>query len=142
MNERIDLVTRANEGDIDAMYEYAELLNKRTSNFLTDLDFHKQHQLRAEAIIWYKKAAEKGHVKAQLHLGHAYQHAREGSGTTGVKKDIEKSVYWYGKAAAQGDEYAKKILSKGVSSGGCCLVSIIQILASICLPILLILLTL
>ena len=53
----------------------------------------------AEAVQWYSKAAEKGHVGAQNNLGWMYERGR------GLTHDYAEAVKWYRKAAEQG--YAK-----------------------------------
>jgi len=50
----------------------------------------------AQALIWYRKAAEQGHASAQFNLGCAYA---EG---LGVKRDYAQAMDWFGKAAKQG----------------------------------------
>jgi len=46
----------------------------------------------AQAIYWYRKAAEEGHVRAQFQLGWAYLHGQE------VPKDYAEAVNWWRKA--------------------------------------------
>ena len=50
----------------------------------------------AQAIGWYRKAAEKGHVLAQVELGSCYDLG------IGVEEDGQQARYWYLKAADQG----------------------------------------
>ncbi len=56
---------------------------------------------KAEAVKWYKKAAERGYAKAQRALGICYECG------IGVAADSEKAVAWYQKAAVQGDACAQ-----------------------------------
>lgn len=49
-----------------------------------------------EAAKWYRKAAEQGHIQAQLELGFAYENGN------GVKQNSIEAVNWYRKAAEQG----------------------------------------
>ena len=49
----------------------------------------------AEAVVWYRKAAEHGLAKAQKNLGDMYFFGR------GVDKDYQKAIDWYTKAADQ-----------------------------------------
>ena len=58
----------------------------------------------AEAVKWYRKAANQGNATAQNNLGWMYQY---GLGVTQSKSEARK---WYEKAAAQGDESAKQAL--------------------------------
>jgi tetratricopeptide (TPR) repeat protein len=50
----------------------------------------------AEAVKWYRKAAEQGVADAQCYLGCMYDIGR------GVKQDYAEAVKWYRKAAEQG----------------------------------------
>jgi TPR repeat protein len=50
----------------------------------------------AEAVIWYRRAAEQGHAQAQYNLGFMY-----GSGL-GVPQDDAEAVNWFRLAAEQG----------------------------------------
>ncbi len=50
----------------------------------------------AEAVKWYRKAAEQGHVKAQNNLGMCYALGE------GVAQDYGEAVKWFRKAAEQG----------------------------------------
>ena len=74
----------------------------------------------AKAMEWYRKAAEQGHVGAQIW----YQRSAKGGNTDaqyelgymyhngiGVSKDYAKAAEWYRKAAKGGDMRARKILS-------------------------------
>ena len=66
---------------------------------------------RAEALKWYRKAAEEGSSLAQNVLGIAY---KDGNG---VAKDRAEALKWFTKAAEQGNEDAKKGLrSLGATS--------------------------
>lgn len=58
-----------------------------------------------KAIEWYTKAAEQGHISAQLELGFLY-----GLKISGIERDLKKSNEWYTKAAEQGDASAQIIL--------------------------------
>ena len=49
--------------------------------------------------------AEQGDAEAQFMLAGRYKKGK------GVKKDLDKAIEWYTKAAAQGDEEAKDKLS-------------------------------
>lgn len=53
-------------------------------------DLHK-------AVIYWEKAALKGHVMAQFNLAQCYE------SSIGVSQDLSKSFYWYQKAAENGD---------------------------------------
>ncbi len=49
----------------------------------------------AEAMKWYRKAAEQGHAKAQLFLGNMYFFGQ------GVSKDYVQAYMWYILAASR-----------------------------------------
>ena len=57
----------------------------------------------AQAVIWYRQAAEQDHADAQCNLGLMYQRG------LGVKEDQAQAVNWYHQAAKQGhaEAYAK-----------------------------------
>src|SRR5882724_4093025 len=59
---------------------------------------------RAEAAIWFRKAAEQGNAKAQFYLGICY------SSGDGVSKDSVKAVEWFRRAFEQGLAPAQKVL--------------------------------
>ncbi len=60
----------------------------------------------AEAVKWYRKAADQGYALAQYNLGVMYANGR------GVVKDDAEAVKWYRKAAEQGNEDAEKALRR------------------------------
>ena len=51
----------------------------------------------AEAMHWYRKAAEQGNAIAQFNLGVMYSNGE------GVKRDQTEAAKWYRLAAAQGN---------------------------------------
>jgi hypothetical protein len=65
----------------------------------------------AEAVKWYRKAADQGNAKAQTNLGVLYA---DGSG---VPRDYSEAVKWYRKAAAQGRPIAQNNLGSMYSNG-------------------------
>ena len=56
----------------------------------------------AEAVKWYRMAAEQGHAKAQFNLAVMYARGR------GVPEDDVRAYAWYNLAAEQGYEPAVK----------------------------------
>ena len=56
----------------------------------------------AEAVRWYRLAAEQGHDRAQSNLGSMYADGE------GVSKDAVNAYAWFNIAAAQGNATAKK----------------------------------
>ena len=60
---------------------------------------------QAQALSWYRKAAEQGHASAQTQLGNCYYKGN------GVAKDQAQAVTWWRKAADQGDAQAQFMLA-------------------------------
>jgi len=58
----------------------------------------------AEAVSWYRKAADQGDADAQYNLGSVY---RDGEG---VPRDYAEALKWFRKAAVQGDARAQASL--------------------------------
>ena len=58
------------------------------------------------AVKCFRQAAEQGHAEAQYNLGVCYANG------CGVPKDLQPAIYWYTKAAEQGNEDAQKALTK------------------------------
>jgi TPR repeat protein len=56
----------------------------------------------AEAVNWYRKAAEQGYAKAQSNLGFMY------SNGYGVPKDETAAYMWYLLASGKGNEIARE----------------------------------
>ena len=65
----------------------------------------------AEAVLWYRKAADHGNAFAQFHLGLSYASGR------GVTQDYAEAVSWYRKAAEQGNAFAQLNLGFQYASG-------------------------
>jgi TPR repeat protein len=92
-----NLKEQAEAGDKDAQYKYAySLLNGVNANSSSTVNSDREQQ----AFQWFLKAAEQGHVKAQLEVGYSYG---TGRGTT---KDRYKAFSWYQKSANQNNEIA------------------------------------
>lgn len=66
----------------------------------------------AEAIDWWRKAAEQGHVGAQFNLGNAYRLGRAGG-----LPDAAEAAKWYRMAAEQGHPYAQFSLALALANG-------------------------
>jgi TPR repeat protein len=58
----------------------------------------------AEAMKWYRKAADQGYAEARYHIGFMYELAR------GVAQDYAEAARWYRKAADQGYPVAQLAL--------------------------------
>ena len=66
----------------------------------------------AEAVKWWRKAAEQGVATCQNKLGVMY-----GNGRGGLPKDDQQAVEWYSRAAKQGDATAQGNLGKMYETG-------------------------
>ena len=55
----------------------------------------------AEAVSWYRLAAEQGLSAAQLNLGYSYANGE------GVQQNNVRAYVWWSAGAAQGDENAR-----------------------------------
>ena len=60
----------------------------------------------AQAVAWYRKAADQGDANAQNNLGVMYENGR------GVAKDDAQAVAWYRKAAGRGHAGAAQALRR------------------------------
>jgi TPR repeat protein len=65
-----------------------------------------------QAAEWYRKAAGKGDLSAELHLAALYR-----DGGKGFPRDMEQAAGWYRKAAEQGDVGAQATLGLLYSLG-------------------------
>ncbi|OFA05522.1 TonB family protein [Duganella sp. HH101] len=111
-------------GDADALYQLAKAYSNGEANqavtlgqFRTVLDHslpeaqyllglrlaigHSAPSNQIEAAVWYHKAAEAGHVRAQVETGYRYERGN------GVAQDYAQAMDWYLKAAGQGDHQAE-----------------------------------
>jgi hypothetical protein len=61
----------------------------------------------AEALKWFRKAADQGLKTAAKNIGYLYEH-----GSIGVQKDVAQARYWYCSAAAAGQADAKQALER------------------------------
>ena len=89
----------AEAGDADAQYFLAIRYHTGTNVVQDD----------AQAVKWFERAANQGHVLAQANLPSYYW-----SGI-GVPKDLSKAYFWAALAVAQGDENSKTTL-EGLST--------------------------
>ena len=83
----------------------------------------------AEAVNWFRMAAEKGHAKSQLNLAFMYETGR------GVDKNYMFAHMWYNIAAANGSSEAlakRTILEQSNAIGGQGLLNA-QALAKVCM---------
>jgi TPR repeat protein len=59
---------------------------------------------RAQAAVWYRKAADQGDSSAELNLGALYANGE------GVPRDYAQAVSWLARAAQKGDDTAARNL--------------------------------
>ncbi len=98
-----DSLTQAAEcGDAEAQYRLGRM-HSRSENILKHMlkrrDSNGEEALQeyyAQAVQWYRRAAEQGHVKSQYHLGLMYDLG------LGVSEDGAQAVQWFRRAAEQG----------------------------------------
>jgi TPR repeat protein len=100
--EEIDVVERlAGEGVLEAVFLMATAFDEglgRTED-------------PAEAAVWLRRAAERGHVLAQHNLGNAHAAGR------GVEQSDRLAVEWWLKAAAAGDAIPQLRLGEAYEAG-------------------------
>ena len=65
---------------------------------LTGMEFVKDY---AQAVQWYRRAAEQGKAEAQNNLGEMYYKGE------GVRQDYKQAVQWFRNAAEQGVDEAQ-----------------------------------
>ena len=90
-----ELKVKAEKGDATSSFMLAGLYEN---------GFGGVSQDAAEALKWYRKAAEQGNVRAQYHLGYCYFKGQ------GVAQDYVEAFRWYREAAEQGDADAQSDL--------------------------------
>lgn len=61
---------------------------------------------RAEAAVWFARAAEAGSPAAQLQLGLMLANG------DGVAADLPRARFWWERAAAAGNEEAQRLLAR------------------------------
>lgn len=101
----ISLKQKAEAGDATAQYELGGMYDNPF-----DAISYRSYGVSEDpalAMSWYRKAAEQGHMDAQLKLGWMYYDGK------GVPKDAAQAVTWWRKAAEQGNAEAQRRL--GVS---------------------------
>ena len=95
-DELKNTIKLAELGVAQAQYELGHSYFSNT-DFNSGGDFVQDY---LQAVKWYLKSAEQGHIKAQAQLGICYANG------LGVDKDENKAYYWWQKAAEQGHESA------------------------------------
>ena len=97
-----DLRQRVARGDIEAEVAIGNLYESGQSVLPFD---------PAMAVEWYRRAADKGHVGAQINLAMMYLDG------FGVPRDAAQAVAWYRKAAERGDALAQFSLGSIYETG-------------------------
>ncbi len=87
------ILDAADKGDVNAQYKVAEWFNRAA---IVD----SSNEYSKIAANWYKKAAIKGHVDAQIKLAFCYEEGR------GVPQIKDEALKWYKRAASEGDNNA------------------------------------
>jgi len=100
------LESHQSQNGLEAEYSnYINEVNKIELNSIFQkawiLDLNSEYLSAAEL---YKKAAEKGHIDSQFNLAVLYDVGQ------GVERNKQKALYWFRKAAEQGDKQAINLL--------------------------------
>jgi TPR repeat protein len=90
------------EGNVDAQFNLGLLYSSGGQGLPQDY---------AEALIWFRKAADQGDARAQVYLGGMYRVGR------GVRQDYAQAVAWFRKAANQGNLFAQADLGEMYRDG-------------------------
>ena len=93
-------VVRPKARQPEPVHEEVETANEE---YAKGLNFYEQGKYK-EAVYWYRKAAEHGHVQAQNTLGLRYEKGE------GVNQDYKTAAYWYQEAAKNGHTQAQNSL--------------------------------
>ena len=91
----------AQSGDVRAQYALGRLYEKGKG---MERDFE-------QALVWYRKAAEKEHPDSQYRLAVGYAYG------LGIKKDEGEALSWLRKAANNGQKRAQKVLAQAYEEG-------------------------
>lgn len=90
----------AESGDVEAQYEYGR-----------HYYFISKGVERKQALIWFHKAAEQNHIKAQNYLGQMYTFGQ------GVDKNSTEAFKWYLSAAMLGDASSQETVGHHYQNG-------------------------
>ncbi|MDR0882852.1 MAG: sel1 repeat family protein [Candidatus Adiutrix sp.] len=102
MSDFTNLMDAANNGGVEAQAQLGFLFFKGSKETSQD---------NVQAALWFQKAAEQGHARAQFQLADMYFKA------LGVTKDEGKAVEWILKAAESGHAVAQSKLSVFYANG-------------------------
>jgi S1-C subfamily serine protease len=96
-----NIKTKADDGDLEAMVQLAQY-------YSLGIGVAKDS---AEAVKWYRMAAERGDELSQVNLGVHYSNGE------GVPQDKQEAGIWYLRAARQGDHHAQMYIGEMHVSG-------------------------
>jgi len=94
---------KAEQGDLKSQVDLGILLFRASNG--------RDPQADAEALAWFRKAAERNDARAQDFLGILYSQGR------GVARDYVASAQWFRLAAEQGQEHAQRELAQMYAQG-------------------------
>jgi TPR repeat protein len=97
-----DIRVKAEKGDPQSQYQLGHAFSAGRLGLAKD---------EAEAVRWFRKAAEENHALAQFNLAVCYENGQ------GVAKDEVEAVKWYRKAAEQDYPFAQFILGSRYENG-------------------------
>lgn len=101
------LLAKAQSGDAAAQMAAGEALEKSAAQ----ADADERPAVLAQAVGWYRKAAEQKLVAAEVKMAEACRDGR------GVARDAAQAAAWYRRAAEQGDTTAQATLGTLYSMG-------------------------
>lgn len=97
-----NLTEKAGAGDATAMFKLGLVYHD---------GLHRRPKSVDIAVHWFRKAAEAGHIHAQLMLGTSYATGE------GVEKDMLQAIAWTRRAALAGDAAAQVLLGQSYAEG-------------------------
>ena len=80
-----------------------KIKTSKQTNFEKGLDYYNKKNYK-QAVYWYTKSAQQGHLEAQYNLGLIYYNG------AGIPQNYNEAVYWFTKSAQQGDPKAQNKL--------------------------------
>jgi TPR repeat protein len=97
------LLKAARQGNVEAQFEVAE--NYQNSFYKANDRLREKDNV--QAVEWYTKAANQGHLLSQVRLGYLYKKGWSDNSASEEEKpthgkDLDKAVEWFSKAANQG----------------------------------------
>ncbi|KAG0269818.1 hypothetical protein DFQ27_001938 [Actinomortierella ambigua] len=93
------------DNDVEAQVRLSQLYEQSTSIALSD------HQRERLSFEWCHRAAQQGHLQAQVHLGNLYYRG------IGTPQNYTCACYWYRQAAEAGDRVAQHCLGMMLKEG-------------------------